>query len=130
VSALPPLQPWHRTLLQEEFSALRHGDTDFDGYLQRETLLFDELARTTASWVQNDEAYVYSRCNPAGAPQRLAGGAPFNRSQRLDLPRPLGQALLIHGLSDSPYSMKALAESLSTPSRSTPRAKSTARPRP
>ena len=36
VSMLPPLQPWHTERLDEEFSALRHGDLDFAGYLQRE----------------------------------------------------------------------------------------------
>ena len=112
VSALPPLQPWHTERLHEEFSALRHGDLDFAGYLQREEKLFAELRETVAKWDSRDEAYLNSRFNPASAVNRLADGAPYNRSFRLTQREPKGQALLIHGLTDSPYSMKALAESL------------------
>ena len=112
VSMLPPLQPWHTERLHEEFSALRHGDLDFAGYLQREEKLFAELRETVAKWDSRDEAYLHSRFNPAGAINRLADGAPYNRSFRLTQREPKGQALLIHGLTDSPYSMKALAESL------------------
>ena len=112
VSALPPLALWHTERLHEEFSALSHDDLDFTGYLQREEKLFAELRATIASWDSKDEAWMSSRFNPASMVSRLADGAPYNRSFRLTLPRPKGQALLVHGLTDSPYSMKALAESL------------------
>ncbi len=111
VGALPPLSPWHRELLGSEFSALRHADLDFDGYLQLEKQLFAELRTKAASWPR-DEAFVQSRFNADGMPQRLAAGAPYNRSFRLEPAQPRGAALLIHGLTDSPYSMKAMAESL------------------
>ncbi len=112
VNMLPPLQPWHTERLHEEFSALRHGDLDFAGYLKREEKLFAELNETVAGWDTRSEAFLHSRFNPASAVNRLADGAPHNRSFRLTSREPKGQALLIHGLSDSPYSMKALAESL------------------
>jgi alpha-beta hydrolase superfamily lysophospholipase len=112
VSMLPPLHPWHTERLDEEFSALRHGDLDFAGYLQREEKLFAELRETVAGWDTGDEAYLHSRFNPASTVNRLADGAPLNRSFRLEQREPQGQALLIHGLTDSPYSMKALAGSL------------------
>ncbi len=112
VSMLPPLQPWHTERLHEEFSALHHGDLDFAGYLQREERLFAEFRATVATWDSKDETWLSSRFNPASMVSRLADGAPYNRSFRLTLPRPRGQALLIHGLTDSPYSMKALAGSL------------------
>ena len=112
VSALPPLQPWHRDILHEEFSALRHGTLDLDGYLQLEDRLFDELRVRSASWANDNEAFVYSRFNPEGMPRRLADGAKYNRSFRLSVAQPVGAALLMHGLTDSPYSMKALAEAL------------------
>jgi alpha-beta hydrolase superfamily lysophospholipase len=112
VSALPDLQPWHTERLAEEFSAYRHGAIDFDGYLRQEARLFDELRAKRESWTGRDEAWSSSRYNPGGAPQRLAADAPFNRSFELRADRPQGSALLIHGLTDSPYSVKALAESL------------------
>lgn len=112
VAVLPPLAPWHTERLHEEFSALRHSDLDFAGYLQREEKLFAELRATVATWDSKDEAWLASRFNPASMVSRLADGAPYNRSFRLTLPGPKGQALLIHGLTDSPYSMKALATAL------------------
>jgi len=112
VTMLPPLHPWHLERLTEEFSALRHGDLDFAGYLQREESLFAEYRDKVAGWNQHDESYLFSRFNPASPVSRLVDGAPYNRSFRLAQTQPKGQALLIHGLTDSPYSMKAMADSL------------------
>ena len=112
VTMLPPLHPWHLERLSEEFTALRHSDLDFAGYLAREDKLFAEYHAKVAGWNSRDEAYLFSRFNPASPVNRLVDGAPHNRSFRLAQTRPKGQALLIHGLTDSPYSMKALADSL------------------
>jgi alpha-beta hydrolase superfamily lysophospholipase len=111
VSALPPLQPWHTETLDGEFSALLHGDLDFEGYLQREQRLFDALRAKVAAWPR-DEALAHSRFNPEGILARLSGGGAYNRSFRLQSDAPAGAALLIHGLTDSPYSMRAMAEAL------------------
>lgn len=112
VSMLPPLQPWHTEILHEEFSAQRDGGLDFDGYLKLEDRLFAEMRASEARWDTTSEAYIFSRFNPASRVNRLVEGAPYNRSFRLRQPNAIGHALLIHGLTDSPYSMKALAESL------------------
>lgn len=112
VSALAPLQPWHTQRLHEEFTAPQNHSLDFPGYLELEARLFDEMRARQATWDQDSEAYVYSRFNPASAVNRLADGAPFNRSFRLTVAKPVGHALLVQGLTDSPYSMKALADSL------------------
>lgn len=131
VSALPPLQPWHTELLRNEFDASRHKDLDFAGYRQLEARLFDELQAKTAQWASDglgahcppgpeaadcradaDEAFRHSRFNAGGWLQRLVEGAPFNRSFRLEQSSPAGHALLVHGLTDSPYSMHAMARSL------------------
>jgi alpha-beta hydrolase superfamily lysophospholipase len=111
-SMLPPLQPWHTEILTEEFSAKRDGKLDFNGYLKLEDRLFAEMRASEARWGQRGEAFTYSRFNSSSLVNRLVAGAPYNRSFRLLHPRPIGHALLIHGLTDSPYSMKALAESL------------------
>jgi alpha-beta hydrolase superfamily lysophospholipase len=112
VGVLPPLQPWHTVQLRDEFSAYRHRGLDFAGYLQREQLLFEELHRTIAGWDHTGEAYQHSRFNPAAPLNRLASEASHNRSFRLTPAAPVGQALLLHGLTDSPHSMRAMAESL------------------
>ena len=112
VGTLPPLKPWHTEILSEEFSAQRDSNLDFNGYLKLEDRLFAEMRTRIASWDHGSEAYIYSRFNPASRVNRLVEGAPYNHSFRLLHPNPVGRALLIHGLTDSPYSMKALAESL------------------
>ena len=112
VLALPDLKPWHSERLDEEFNALRDGNLDFDGYLKLEARLFDATSAKIAAWDHSGESYIYSRFNPDSNVSRLVEGAPFNRSFRLTTPDPAGHALLVHGLSDSPYSMKALAEAL------------------
>ena len=132
VSALPPLQPWHTELLRNEFSASRHGQFDFAAYRQLEERLFAELQAKTDGWIrdgidpvclrieavpvdavdcasQANENLRNSRFNRSGWLHRLVDGAPFNRSFRLEQPQPVAQALLVHGLTDSPYSMHAMA---------------------
>ena len=138
VSALPPLQPWHTEVLKGEFDAVRHRSLDFAAYQQLEARLFDELQAKTAQWArggtdtaacprssaapapdagcvgQADHAFAHSRFNADGWLLRLVDGAPYNRSFRLTHVPAVGHALLVHGLTDSPYSMRALAESLHT----------------
>lgn len=112
VNMLPDLQPWHTERLQGEFSAIRHGRLDFPAYLELEARLFAEADAVAATWAGHGESFTYSRFNPAALSRKLAGDGPWNRSFRLTPANPVGGALLIHGLTDSPYSMKALAESL------------------
>jgi alpha-beta hydrolase superfamily lysophospholipase len=128
VAVLPPLQPWHTQVLKQEFDAQRDAGLGFDGYLQLESRLFDEFDAQAGAWARDgldpdcvpkpactaraQEAFAYSRFNPAGHALRLADGAPYNRSFRLTLQQPRGRALLMHGLTDSPYSVRALARTL------------------
>ena len=56
--------------------------------------------------------YIGSRYDPNGPALRLAPGQPYNRSSRRTPPQVRGAALLIHGLSDSPYSMQNVADVL------------------
>jgi len=131
VSVLPPLERWHTELLTGEFDATRHAGLDFAGYQRLEAALFAELRAKTEGWAregldpacaraaaasdcvsQADESFRNSRFNESGWLHRLADGAPYNRSFRLAQAQPAGQALLVHGLTDSPYSMHALARTL------------------
>ena len=112
VNALPPLQPWHTVRLHEEFTATKHADLDFAGYLKQEARLFEEYRDTVSKWDVNDVTFAHSRFNPVGLMNRLAEGAPYNRSFRLTVAQPVGHALLLHGLTDSAYSVKALADTL------------------
>ncbi len=108
-----PLEPWHLAHLDAEFSTRDLKDVrNLNDYLRREEQVFEQLDRE-----------VYARVPPAGERtiNRYAAGSiadprarrpDWNRTMELRSPRPVAAALLLHGASDSPYSMRALAERL------------------
>lgn len=111
--ALPALEPWHTEVLDGEFDADEHAALDFAGYQALEGALFEQSARWIAQQADHPRLRA-TRFDPQGVSQRLAQGAPYNRSYRLAVTQgPVrGTALLVHGLTDSPYSVRALAEAL------------------
>jgi hypothetical protein len=106
---LPDLQAWHRLQLREEFRADRRDVESFADYLRLEQRLFDELRTRLMDDPQATDPHVLGRYHPGSAPARRALETPYNRSYELATPEPRGAVLLVHGLSDSPYSMRALA---------------------
>jgi alpha-beta hydrolase superfamily lysophospholipase len=113
LSRLPDLQPWHRLVSRLEPRASEFTERfTFDEYLRREEAVFRE-ARDVV------DSVVTRTANPA-IPNRYVTGnrshpmafGDFNRTQVLDTPAPKGGVLLIHGLTDSPYSMRAIAAQL------------------
>ncbi|MGC1955508.1 MAG: alpha/beta fold hydrolase [Gammaproteobacteria bacterium] len=109
----PPLAPWHTEKLTAEFTAARAGEIrSFDDYRRLEDELFTQL-----------EEYVYARTGtgPAYALVRYSTGSSadpkrwepnWNRSFELPAQAPSGGVLLLHGMSDGPYSLRALGEVL------------------
>ena len=111
---LPELRAWHTVTLEQEFRAGRTGaPASFTDYLALEKRLFDELRARVLDEPRVSDTQVFGRYNPKSAVARLALDTSYNRSYEL-APRgePRGAALLVHGLSDSPYSMRALGEAL------------------
>ncbi|HEX5042005.1 MAG TPA: alpha/beta hydrolase [Candidatus Polarisedimenticolaceae bacterium] len=107
---LPALRPWHRVHLQEEFRAGGSVAT-FEQYLRLEDRLFAELHARLLDDPRQADGYVLGRYHPGSVPARLALDTPYNRSFELVPPgAPRGAVLLVHGLSDAPYSMRALGE--------------------
>ena len=112
VSSLPDLQPWHHLVSDLEPRASEITPTfTLEAYLEREEAVFREMRDQV-------ETVVTDGANPAipnryvtasrSHPDRL--GSPWNRTSLLTVPAPRGGALMVHGLTDSPYSMRALAE--------------------
>ena len=109
------LEPWHRAGPESEFVAsdAAEGYT-LDDYLAQEAAIFDELDELIdVEWAGATESLL-SRYR-AGSPTdpRAVLDRNWNRTFVL-APEgdPVGGVLLVHGLSDSPYSMRALAEQL------------------
>lgn len=112
--SLPALHGWHLNAPTSEF---READArkgySLDDYLAQESQVFEELASlVSGAWAKESVGKfcrfsAASVCNPAKLLDRN-----WNRSFVLESAHPVGGALLIHGLSDSPYSLRALGERL------------------
>jgi alpha-beta hydrolase superfamily lysophospholipase len=115
VLSLPDLQPWHRLVPRGE---LRAADLDeaftLDQYLAREEEVFrqvrDEVEAPVSAAGSSQLANRY-HAGSISSPRRASRD--WNRTFELTPPAVRGGALLIHGLTDAPYSMRAVAERLS-----------------
>ena len=110
---LPELQPWHSDAPRGELTAADIGDGfTLADYLRREDEVMRDVReriepRTPDSLKTNANRY-YSR-SPLNA-ARLP--TDWNRTFELVPPAIRGGALLVHGMSDGPYSMRAVARVL------------------
>lgn len=107
----PDLSVWHLADLDEEFTT-RSDVKNFTQYLALEDRLFQQL-----------DELVYDRVlvGPKNATKRYSRGSladperwpvNWNRSFELHQDEPGAGIVLLHGLSDSPYSMRALGQTL------------------
>ncbi|VXB67728.1 alpha/beta hydrolase [Pseudomonas sp. 8O] len=113
LSALPELEPWHRLVPQElEVDELDAGD--WQAYLAAEAALFEHLQRELIEPVTAAGSAAYSRYS-SDSPV-YPGNLPrdWNRSFILQPSGPArGVVVLLHGLTDSPYSLRHIARHLS-----------------
>ncbi|HKE95867.1 MAG TPA: alpha/beta fold hydrolase [Povalibacter sp.] len=109
---LADLKAWHQLQLQHEFHAGDpRGPGSFDEYRQLEERLIKEMRERVLDAPQARDTWQLSRYNPQSAVAHLALDTPYNHSFDLvPAGEPRGSVLLVHGLSDSPYSMRALAD--------------------
>jgi len=108
------LSPWHTTVLEEEFTEDDRDET-FADYLAREELLFAELKTRIYDVTGPASPEVIHRFQK-GSPADPTG-YPKNWNRTFQLPPANGEAtcgvLLLHGMSDSPYSLRTIGERLS-----------------
>lgn len=108
-----PLEPWHEEYLDEEFSVgLTNDVKSFTDYLVLEDRLFRQLDEEVYSEVATGPRFGLVRFSKGSASDPQTRTPNWNRSFELTADRPAGGVLLLHGMSDSPYSLRALAESL------------------
>ncbi|MEH6636039.1 MAG: alpha/beta fold hydrolase [Halioglobus sp.] len=107
------LSAWHTVYLDEEYTVEKRSKIKtFDDYLALEDRLFDELQGniySVASALPHNELNRFqagSLSDPGSHPRN------WNRSFILQPEQPRGGVLLLHGLSDSPYSLRTLATHL------------------
>ncbi len=111
--SMPELKIWHTALLTKEFTAQdAMPQSTLQDYLDQEEQLFNELQQKIYAQVTPTKGLSLSRYS-SGQPQD-PGSQPhnWNRSFELVPDNILGGVLLLHGLTDSPYSMRRIGELL------------------
>jgi alpha-beta hydrolase superfamily lysophospholipase len=106
----PFLKVWHTTILANEFKATSSGVRDFDGYLKLEDKLFRELKERVEDRIEPEDRTLLNRYFPGSLSNPQSQPRNWDRSYVSIPPQPKGAVVLIHGLTDSPYSMHGLAE--------------------
>ena len=111
LNSRPDLEVWQTVHLDEEFSEEKQSAiVSFADYLALEERLFKQL---------QDEIYANTSDLPHNQLNRFQAGSlsdpmsyptNWNRSFILTPEHPRGGVLLLHGLSDSPYSLRTLAK--------------------
>jgi alpha-beta hydrolase superfamily lysophospholipase len=110
---LPELKPWHEVRLDSEFTAENFSGSTFAEYLRVEERVFEELEKKICSAVPPADEVSHNRFYPGGSAYPAGRPVNWNRSYEMipDGPAPpAGGILLLHGLTDSPYSVRSLAE--------------------
>ncbi|MEE8153495.1 MAG: hypothetical protein V3T53_00885, partial [Phycisphaerales bacterium] len=109
----PPLKPWHTEKLTEEFTATQADEVQsFADYQQLEQRLFNQLDEIVYAEVETGPEYALVRYSAGSAADPQSKTPNWNRSFELTSEAPTGGVLLLHGMSDSPYSLRALAQTL------------------
>jgi len=108
---LPELEVWHRTVLRAEFTqADAERIRTLKDYLDNEDRLFEDLQKTVYARTKPRKKSVVNRyvtgnlSDPGRFPRN------WNRSFELTPQRVRGGVLMLHGLTDSPYSVRHLAK--------------------
>ena len=109
----PPLEVWHTARLKEEFTADRDDVRTLDDYRRLEDRLYAELDEKVFAHTATGPAYALARYSAGSRADPRSREPDWNRTLELPSESPIGGALLLHGMTDAPYSLRALGERLS-----------------
>ena len=112
-SSGPGLEPWHTEKLTEEFTVkhLDKGVSDFRDYIELEQRLFEQLDKKVYEDAPVGPSQLLNRYSPGSLADPRNRQPNWNRSFELEGTGE-GAVLLLHGMSDSPYSLRALGLAL------------------
>jgi alpha-beta hydrolase superfamily lysophospholipase len=105
------LNVWHYADLDEEFTV----DSDvssFKEYLALEDRLFKQLDEEVYAKITAEEKGEINRYNKGSLSDPERWPQNWNRSFELTVSKPKAAVLLLHGMSDSPYSLRNLGEAM------------------
>jgi len=111
----PEPKVWHTARLEQEFTAAKAGQvTTIADYRQLEDRLFAELKAKVLDQVTPDERNLFNRFSSGSRSDPSVWATNWNRTFEITPEHPTGAALLLHGLTDSPYSMRSIGEHLAS----------------
>jgi alpha-beta hydrolase superfamily lysophospholipase len=105
----PDLQPWH-TFVPDELGREQLAEADWDDYLAAENAAFEQVREHVTGKLEPEARSPSNRYFEGSPiyPGRFAQD--WNRSYVLEpAGRPAGAVVFLHGLTDSPYSLRHLA---------------------
>jgi len=109
----PSLEIWHTEVLDAEYDSEK-ADTigTFEGYRRVEEKLFSELNDKIYARTDSGPDFKFARYSAGSVADPRKWTPNWNRSFELPAKNSAGGVLLLHGMSDSPYSLRALGEKL------------------
>ena len=107
----PDLSIWHYADLDEEFT-VASDLSSFHQYLELENRLFSQLDELVYAEVPQGKRNIINRFSRSSLSDPERWPVNWNRSFVLENEQPTAGVLLLHGLSDSPYSMRTLGQRL------------------
>jgi alpha-beta hydrolase superfamily lysophospholipase len=103
--------PWLDERLTEEFTQQKAAEVrSFEDYLALEQRLFKELDDKVYAVTPSTAEQGLLRYSAGSASDPRAWQPNWNHSFELPTANPVGGVLLLHGMSDSPYSLRAMGE--------------------
>lgn len=106
----PALQPWH-TFVPAELSAADLDGADWSRYLAQEEAIFDSLRVEVSQKLDADARVPINRYFTESPVYPARFARDWNRSYVMAPEgKPIGAVLLLHGLTDSPYSLRHIAK--------------------
>lgn len=105
----PPLQPWH-TFVPTELSVAELDLADWSRYLAQEQAIFDSVRSNVVQPLKPDARMLYNRYVEGSPVYPPSFAHDWNRSYvMVPSAPPSGVVVLLHGLTDSPYSLRHVA---------------------
>ena len=106
----PPLQPWH-TFVPHELRVDELDASDWSRYLAREQAIFESVRANVSQRLDPDARVPYNRYFEQSPVYPGRFKQDWNRSYVMDPEKtPVGVVVLLHGLTDSPYSLRHVAQ--------------------
>ena len=111
LNSRPDLSVWHETVLDQEFKA-DAGLKTFGQYLELEERLFKQLDQQIYQKIEKKDQRAINRYFRGSLSDPDRWPANWNRSFVLPVDEPAIGVLLLHGMSDSPYSLRSIGQLL------------------